>query len=244
MKVKSLIAGAAAAIIVPVAGFATPVLASSPGQIDGGDIYRVKNVTQNGAYAASATAGTCQEVQYKVLLHNSGYGSVSNVTAKATLPSGGGTSTMTVTYDSNGPSNGVSGTASLSLTGGAKSVSYEAGSTELQDGNGKLIKALPDGITSGGVNTGTLNGSTAELVTFKAKTDCPTPPETCKTNPKLCPPVTPPTTPPTTTTTTTSSTPTTLVNTGPGETAALFAIAMAAGTLGYRKFLSRRLSNQ
>lgn len=242
MKVKSLILSAATAVIVPVAGLSGQAFASSPGQIDGGDIYRVKNVTQNSAFGASATAGTCEEVQFKVLLHNSRYGSVDNVVAKATLPSGGGTSTMTVTYDSNGPEHSVSGSASLALTGGAKSVTYEPGTSQVLDENSKVIKNLPDGITSGGVNTGTLNGSTSEFVTFKAKTDCPTPPS-CKTNPKLCPPpVTPPVTPPTTPQT--PATPTTLVNTGPGETAALFAVAVIAGTLGYRKYLSYRLGRQ
>ncbi len=235
MKAKALMLGAATAVIVPVPSIGGSVFASSPGQIDGGDIYRVKNVTQNSAFAATATAGKCEEVQYKVLLHNSGFGEVDNVTAKATLPSAGGTSTMKVTYDSNGPENSVSGTASLSLTT-AKSVTYEAGSSQLLDANGNVIKALPDGVTGGGVNTGTLNGSTAEFVTFKAKTDCPTPP----TPPT--PPVTPPATPPATPTT--PAAPTTLVNTGPGETAALFAVAVIAGTLGYRQYLSRRLSRQ
>lgn len=51
---------------------------------------------------------------------------------------------------------------------------------------------------------------------------------------------TPPTTPPTTTTT--SSKPTTLPNTGAGDVAAIAAGATAAGMLGYRRFLSRRLS--
>lgn len=233
-KSKSLILGAATAVIVPVASLSGQVLASSPGQIDGGDIYRVKNVTQNSAFAASATAGKCEEVQYKVLLHNSGFGSVNNVIAKATLPSSGGTSTMTVNYDSDGPEHSVSGTASVSLTS-AKTIAYEAGSSQVLDGDGKLIKSLPDGITSGGVNTGTLNGSTAEFVTFKAKTDCPTPP-TPPTPPK--PPVTPPATP------STPAAPTTLVNTGPGSDAAIFVAAVIAGTFGYRKYLSRRLSRQ
>lgn len=238
MKVKSLIVGVATAVVVPVVSLAGPALASSPGQIDGGDIYRVKNVTKNSDFAGSASATCNDEVQYKVLLHNSGFGSVDNVTAKATLPSGGGTSHMTVTYDSNGPSNSVSGDATLNVSSG--SVSYVSGSAQLLNNNNQIIKSLPDGITNGGVNTGTLNGSTSEFVTFKAKVTCESKP-TCETNPKLCPPpVTPPTTPPATTTTT----PTTLVNTGPGDVIGAFSAATIAGAIGYRLYLSRRLARQ
>lgn len=244
MKIKSLLLSTATAVIIPAVGFAGPALASSPGQIDGGDIYRVKNVTQNTDYASTATAKTCEEVQYKVLLHNSGFGSVTNIVASANLPSAGGASNMTVTYDSNGPKTSVSGSATLNLTS-AQSVSYESGTTQVLDKDGKLVKSLPDGVTNGGVNAGTLAGSTAEFVTFKAKTNCPTPPPpppSCKTDTKLCPPpVTPPSTPPATPST---PAPTTLVNTGPGETAALFAVAVIAGTFGYRKYLSRKLSRQ
>lgn len=240
MKVKSLIAGAAVAAIVPVASVAGPVFANSPGQIDGGDIYRIKNLTQNSTYADSASATCNDELQYKVLLHNSRFGAVENVTAKATLPANGGTSNMVVTYDSPGPRNSVSASASLDLKKG--SVSYESGSSQLLDGNNNVIKALPDGITDGGVNTGTLAGSTAEFVTFKAKVTCaPTPPP-CETNCTPKPPVTPPVTPPTTTTTTT--TPTTLVNTGPGDVIGAFAAATVAGTFAYRLYLSRRLARQ
>ena len=240
MKVKSLIAGVAAAVIVPVAGFATPALASSPGQIDSGSIYRVKNVTKNSDFAASASATCGDEVQFKALLHNSGFGSVDNVTVKATLPSGGGTSALNVTYDSNGPEHSVSASATLNVNSG--NVSYLSGSSQLLDENNQLIKSLPDGITSGGVNTGTLNGSTSEFVAFKAKVACESKP-TCKTNPKLCPPpVTPPSTPPSTPAT--PAAPTTLVNTGPGDVAAAFAVVTAAGAMGYRLYLSRRLARQ
>jgi uncharacterized repeat protein (TIGR01451 family) len=241
MKVKSLIAGVATAVIVPVAGFAGPALASSPGQIDSGTIYRVKNITKNSDFAASASATCGDEVQFKALLHNSGFGSVDNVTVKATLPSGGGTSALDVTYDSNGPENSVSASATLNVSSG--SASYVSGSSQLLDEDSKIIKSLPDGITNGGVNTGTLNGSTSEFVTFKAKVTCETKPD-CKTNPKLCPPpVTPPETPPSTPPTTPAA-PTKLVNTGPGDVAAAFAVATAAGAMGYRLYLSRRLARQ
>ncbi|HMH31261.1 MAG TPA: hypothetical protein VK534_02180 [Methylomirabilota bacterium] len=63
----------------------------------------------------------------------------------------------------------------------------------------------------------------AKVVTFKGNTP---------------PTVTPPPT------TTTPGTPSTLVNTGPGEVAGIFAAVSAAAALAYRKVLSRRLSRQ
>lgn len=238
MKVKSLIVGVATAVVVPVVSLTGPALASSPGQIDqDSGMYRVKNITKNSEYAGSASATCNDEVQFKALLHNSGFGSVDNVTAKATLPSGGGTSTLDVSYDSNGPANSVSDSATLNVDKGT--ASYVSGSSQLLDENSQLIKSLPDGITSGGVNTGNLNGSTSEFLTFKAKVSCPSKPE-CKKN--CTPPVTPPpSTPPSTPT---PAAPTKLVNTGPGDVAAAFAVATIAGTLGYRLYLSRRLARQ
>jgi hypothetical protein len=57
------------------------------------------------------------------------------------------------------------------------------------------------------------------------------------TPPKVTPPPsTPPSTPP--------ATPAALVNTGPGSVAGLFAAATAAGTVIYRRMLTRRLSRQ
>lgn len=72
----------------------------------------------------------------------------------------------------------------------------------------------------------------AALVTFKVKVSMPNIP------PPPRPPVTPPTTPPTT------PAPTQLVNTGPGSDAAIFLAATVIGTLGYRRYISRRLSRQ
>ena len=239
MKIKSLALSIATAVILPVVGLSGAVFADSPGQIDGGDIYRVKNITKNTDFANTTSADACNELQYKVRLHNSGFGSVTNIVVKATLPAAASTtntSNMTATYESPGPEHSVSGTATVNLSS-AQSISYENGTTQLLDKDNNVVKSLADGITNGGVNAGTLVGSTAEFVQFKAKVNCPTPP-TCKTN---CTPVTPPVTPPTTPTT---PAPTTLVNTGPGETAAVVAVATVLGALGYRKVLSRRLSRQ
>ncbi len=235
MKIKSLILGVATAVIVPVATVASPVLADSPGQVGAGDIYSVKNLTQNTKYAKTASANACEELEYSVLLHNPGYGTINNVVVKATLPASASTtntSNVTITY-TDGIGSPVNDSATVNLTS-AQSISYSSGSSVLFGTGGTVIKTLPDGVTNGGVNIGSLPGSTTEYVNFKAKVNCPEQP-TCKTTPSLCPPVTPPKTPPA---------PTTLVNTGPGEVAALFAVAMIAGTIGYRKYLSYRLGRQ
>lgn len=245
MKVKALALSAATAVIVPVAAIAGPAFADSPGQIAA--TYSVKNLTQNTEYSNSTNANACDEVQYSVRLHNPSYTSVSNVTVKATLPAGASktnTSNLTVTYtDGIGSPSRASATVNLSS---AQSISYEPGSAILYGAGGKVIKTLPDGVTDNGVNVGSIGGSTTEYVNFKAKVNCPkpecktncTPPPVCKTN---CTP--PPSTPPQTTPPA-QTPPTTLVNTGPGDVIGLFAAVTAAGALGYRIFLSRRLARQ
>jgi hypothetical protein len=228
MKIKSLVLTGAAAVIIPAVSIAAPVAADSPGVIGGGDIYRVKNLTQNTPFADSTNANACDELQYKVLLHNSGFSSATNITASANLNS---VSTMTINYTGDGAQT-VSDTATVNLTS-SQAINYESGSTQLLDNKSDLIKALPDGVTTGGVNVGDLAGSTAEFVAFKAKVNCPTPP-----------PVTPPSTPSTPATPAGTAAPTTLVNTGPGSAIAAFVAATIVGAYGYRRFVSRRLSRQ
>lgn len=239
MKVKSLIASTAAAVIMPVAGLSGLAVADSPGQVGSGDFYSVKNLTQNTKYGKTTNANACEELEYSVLLHNPGYGTINNVVVKTTLPAGASTtntSNVTVSY-TDGIGSPVTSSATVNLSS-AQSVTYESGSSVLFGKGGTVIKTLPDGVTNSGVNIGSLKGSTTEYVNFKAKINCP--PPTCKTNcTPTPPPVTPPSTPPAT-----PATPTTLVNTGPGSDIAIFVAAVIVGTLGYRKYLSRRLSRQ
>lgn len=225
-KVSKIVAGLA---VVPVLAISGSALAGSPGQLAGGDNYQVKNLTQKGSYANTISATCNDEIQYSMQLSNTQFGALKNVTLKATLPSNGGVSTATATTDLGGNS-GTSDSVTVNL-GANQTQTIENGTTVLYDDSGNAIKTLPDTITAGGVNIGTLDGSTTEYVNFKAKVNCPTSP------------VTPPTTPPTTTTTTTS-TPTTLVNTGAGSVAAIFAAAVVAGVVAYRFVLGRRLSRQ
>lgn len=150
------------------------------GQIEGGDIYRVRNVTKNTAFSDPASAGKCETVQYKVRMHNPGPGEVSNVNVKVSLPAAASTqnvSTATITAQNAQPAT-KSDTATVNLSEALK-VSYIGGSTQLLDTNSNVISSLPDGITGGGVNVGKVGVSLKEIkfVQFKAKTDCPQPPK-------------------------------------------------------------------
>jgi len=232
---------AASLVVVPVLTFASPAFAtadSDSGQIEQGNIYRVRNVSTNpnGEFVDPATATCGNTVQFRVRIHNPGPDPITNVKVTATLPGNSATShssKVSITADHVG-GQVVTDTAGVNLDKPG-TLNYVSGSTELLDAHGSKLNNLADGITSGGagVNIGTVGVSVEQkrFVQFQAKVNCPTPPET--------PPVTPPTT-----TTTTPAAPTKLVNTGPGETAAVAAIATIAGTFGYRKFLSRRLSRQ
>lgn len=220
-KISKIAAGAA---VVPMLAFAAPAFAAnSLGQLGGGDNYQAKNLTTGSAYGDNTTA-TCNDVvKYSMQLSNTQFGTLDSVNLKATLPSQGGVSTATATTNLGGTS-GASDTTTVTLSSGATQTLVN-GSTELDDSNGNAIKTLPDTVTTSGVDIGALVGSTTEFVNFKAKVTCPTPP------------VTPPTTP-------TQPKPTTLVNTGAGDVAGLFAVVAAAGAFGYRLFLGRRLSRQ
>lgn len=246
MKVKSLILSVTTALIVPVAALG-PVSAAAVGQIGGGDIYRVRNVTKNTDFTDPVSADLCDTVQFKVRIHNPGPDVLNNVVVKATLDSGVSTShssKVTVTADNANPSS-TTDTAGVNLSK-AGSLTYVPGSTELLDAHDSKLSTLPDGILNSGVNIGSVGVSTEQkrFVQFEAKTNCPTPKCTHNCTPPTCthnctPPVTPPSTPPTT-----PATPTTLVNTGPGDVIGAFSAVTVAGALGYRLYLSRRLARQ
>lgn len=317
---------AAVIAAVPVLAFAAPVFADSPGQLQSGDdTYVVRNLTKISPYAPTATAGACEELEYSLQLRNTEFGLLKNIVVRATLPSASAktnVSTVTATPDS-GAAAGTDGSVTVTLDS-ARTISYEAGKTKLVDGNGNLVKMLPDGITTAaGINVGDLQGSTTEFVDFFAKVNCDTPQtpayscdllhlvvdndnrkvtvdkfqtsqsngaafkqvtldwgdktaaavtstavgqshqfaadgtykitatasftvngdtktatsESCSQSVTFSStPNTPPTTPPTT--------PPQLPNTGAGNVVGIVAAAMAAGTIGYRLFVSRKLSRR
>ncbi len=211
--------------------FASPVVfADGTGQIGGGaGAYQVKNLTQGGSYASSATANKCEELQYSIRLHNSGYTAVNNLNVKATLPASASTtnkSVMTASY-TNGVVPSTTAAVTVNLTS-AQNIEFESGSTKLYDGNGAFVRSLSDGITGSGVNLDSLSGSRTEYVVFKAKVNCSEKP-VCEEN---CTPVNPPVV-------TTGSLP----NTGPGAVAAIFGAVTTASTIAYYA-VSRRFSRQ
>jgi hypothetical protein len=170
---KSLNKLAATVAFVPVLAISSTAFAGSPGQLAGGPNYQVKNLTQNGSYSSSISATCNDEVEYSMQLSNTQYGALNNVTLKATLPSNGGQSTATATTDLGGTS-GTSDSVSVSL-GSGDTQTLEDGTTVLYNGSGSAIETLPDSVTTGGVNIGTLDGSTTEYVNFKVKVGCPAP---------------------------------------------------------------------
>jgi len=204
----------AALAIVPVIAFAVPALADSPGQLSNGPMnYKVRNVTQNGAYAQSISAVCNDTVKYSVTLSNSDFGLLTNLTVKAALASGAISASAT---NAAGATTSVSGNATVSLAKG--SLVYVPGSTVRITSDGATSTPLPDGVTASGVNAGSLNGSTAIFVQFQAKVDCPsTPPEMCTVPGKENLPKDSPLCVVTPTTPTTPTTPAALPETGAAE---------------------------
>ena len=155
------------------------VFAIGEGQIEGGDIYRIKNLTKASAFASTQTAEPCDTVQYKVRMHNPGPGVVNSVNVRATLPatvSATNTSTVTISGSNMQPAT-TTAQATLNISKPQK-VSYISGSTQLLDTNSTVISSLPDGVIGSGVNIGSVGVSLNEIrfVVFQAKIDCDTPP--------------------------------------------------------------------
>jgi hypothetical protein len=152
---------------------------SGNGQIAGGQIYKIKDETTNGAYATSIQANACDNLSYEVMLYNPGPSFLQNVMVQASLPSNSATSnTSTITASSVNAFPASTSASAVVNFPAAQSVTYQAGTTELLDQNQNLLQNLPDGVTQGGVNIGNLAASTVEFVKFGVKVNCPvvTPP--------------------------------------------------------------------
>jgi uncharacterized repeat protein (TIGR01451 family) len=231
--IKTLkVAVAAFAVPALILG-STPALATEAGQIEGGDIYRVKNVTKNGTFTDPANATCGETVQFRVRIHNPGPDALTGVTASATLDTAEAashSSKMTISATNANPQS-TSDTAGVT-TDKATKIAYIAGSTQLLDANGAVMQNLADGIVGGSVNIpGGVGVSTEQkrFVQFSAKLDCPTPP------------VTPPKTPenPKNTPSTPVHTPAAIPSTGPAEIVSGFTGVTALG-YGIRRYLESR----
>lgn len=212
---------ATAVAVVPVLAFSGSAMAAGMGQIEGGDIYRVKNVTKNIDFANTVNATCGDTVQFKVRIHNPGPSKINNVKVVATLPSAAATkftSQVTVSAPDADPLS-TSDTATVASDKTAK-LSYVSGSTELLGANNEKLQTMPDTITSTGVTlTNGVGVSINEkrFVQFSAKLNCESTP------------VTPP-----------KEKPAELVKTGAGDVAALFAVVAIAGAVAYNWILRRQ----
>lgn len=217
-KIASLVAAVA---MVPVLLASTPVFADSPGQLSNSPTnYKVRNVTKNGAYSQSVAAACGETVKYSIILSNSDFGQLKNLTVKANLKTGDISASATTVTNT---TTSVSGKATVTTSG---VLEYIPGSTVRITEDTKNRTTVANGIAANGVNVGDLAGSTAIFVQFEAKVKCdkPVTPETPET------PETP----------TTPEKPAELVKTGAGDVAAIIAAATAMGVAGYSWFLRRQ----
>jgi LPXTG-motif cell wall-anchored protein/uncharacterized repeat protein (TIGR01451 family) len=177
---KKLLTFVAGAVLASAMTLST-VFADTPdqGQIEGGDIYRVKNVTDGTSFVKNVNADPCETVQFKVRIHNPGPRELKNVNVKATLSSGTATShSSTVTLSASNAYKNETTTATAGVTvSKASKIAYVAGSTELLDNGGSRIATLGDTILTSGVTIDTVGVSLNHIryVQFKAKLNCPEP---------------------------------------------------------------------
>lgn len=262
LKSKLLVA-AAVALALPAVALGGTTSAIGEGQIERGDIYYSRNVTTGSAFGDPTAANKCDTLQYKVRMHNPGASPVTNVNIRVNLPAGASTqnvSTATITAENASPAT-VSDTATVNLSSSQK-ISYISGSTQLLNASNAVIGDLPDGITGGGVNVGSVGVSINEIrfVQFQAKVDCPTPPTPCVDNPATpedeCNPCkdnpsTPqdecnpksPEYPGGSNYPTGSEGVEELANSGAGSAAGIITAAVIAGIIAFRVYLGRRFAN-
>ena len=176
-KITAVLAGIAA---LPLLILGIPALAQEvpTGQFEGGNIYRVANLTKNIDFTDPVAATCGDTVQFRVRVHNIGAFPAENVKISATLPGATGTShSSTVTLSSRN-TNTVTDTAGVNLDKAGK-LTYVAGSTELLDANQAKLGNLADGIIAGGVTLPDPVGVSTQQkrsVQFQAKVTCETPP--------------------------------------------------------------------
>lgn len=170
---KKLYALAAALVAVPVLAFAVPAFADSPGQLSNSPTnYKVRNVTMNSDYAQSVNAACNEIVKYSVILSNSDYGKLTNLTVRANMATGAISASA---KNAVGNTTSVSGSAKVNTAG---TLEYIAGSTVRIAEDAVTKTAVADGVTTtNGVNVGDLNGSTAIYIQWQAKVNCEQPPK-------------------------------------------------------------------
>jgi len=177
-KLLSTVLGALIASVVVFSG----VSAVDAGQIEAGDIYRVRNVTNGTDFMDPASATCGNTVQFKVRIHNIGAYPLQSVKVAATLPAAKATTHSSTVTVSASNANAKTDNAVVNSSE-ASTLSYIAGSTELLDAHNGKLSTLPDGIVSGGVTLPDPIGVSTEqkrFVQFSAKVNCETPPKKIK----------------------------------------------------------------
>jgi len=186
MKLLTKLSAITASTVVFAGMSMATAFAANPGQVVGGDNnYQIQDLTSKSGYANTQSAAACDELQYRLKLYNPGPSTVTNVKVEAGInsvtPYTHYVSTATA-YVPDGDPNQVSYRATLNIST-AQTQSYEAGTTQLLNSAGSVIKTLPDGVTAGagGISIGNIGESVTEYVTFKTKISCPppTPAESC-----------------------------------------------------------------
>ena len=172
MKLLSTLVGV---LTLPVFIF-SQVSAVAAGQIEGGDIYRVKNVTKNIDFTDPVNATCGDTVQFKVRIHNPGPDALTGVRVSATMPTAAATShssRVTVSATNANP-NSTTDTAGVTLDKAGK-LAYVAGSTDLLDANNSKLSTLADGIVGNGVvlpNGVGVSTQQKRFVQFQARVEC------------------------------------------------------------------------
>lgn len=179
---KKLLSMAVAAVMVSAVALTNVYATYEFGQLGSGDIYRVRNLSDNQSdFVVTANADLCETVQFKVRIHNAGPKTLEGVKVKATLTNGvrkDHSSTVTISADNNRANAVATGTAGVNLSE-AGSINYVNGSTELLDANGNKLSTMSDTILTSGVTVGKVGVSVnnKRFVQFKAKINCPAPEE-------------------------------------------------------------------
>lgn len=181
MRLKLLLSGSLVTLMA-LAYIALPIAkAATLSSMEGGDIYRARNLTTGTSFVDPVNADKCQELQYRVRLHNPGPDEVlNNVTVQASIPQNATTSNVStvIVRTSNGNPATVSDTATVNMPAAYK-ISYVPGSSQLLDASGNFIRSIADVTSGSGVDIGSVGISINErrFVQFNAKVECPTPPQ-------------------------------------------------------------------
>lgn len=176
-------ATAAFALLVIVAFTGSNAVAATPGQIEGGNIYQIQNVTKGAGFTNQATAAACDKLLYRARVYNPGPSDLTNVmvevnmtTSKVTTH----TSTITLSSESGNPkSTAALATVTVSTP---QTVLYDSdasrGGVQLLDQNLSVVRSLSADIFDGSkhASIGTLAASQVEYVQFPFIVNCPTPP--------------------------------------------------------------------